>query len=162
MIDKIGEVDAIKILFWQYTPPYDWYNLEGCEDCLDELLDQHYYVGKDGSGRLIGFYCYEKSAQVTRGKELGFYQDTTYLDIGLGMNPLFCGQGLGAEFVAEGMRFAKEKFQVHKFRLTVARFNERAIRTYEKVGFVKVGSFIRELSSEKTCFDVMIYEENQS
>ena len=37
-IRKMSELDAFKILFWQYSPPYDWYNLEGCEECLEELL----------------------------------------------------------------------------------------------------------------------------
>lgn len=162
VIQEMSELDAVKILFWQYSPPYDWYNLEGCKECADEMLDEKYYVGKDENGKLIGFYCYRASAQVSKGKELGFYEDDSYLDIGLGMNPLYCGKRLGGEFLRAGMLFAKEQFQAVKFRLTVAEFNVLAIRTYEKVGFSIVGSFVRENAIDRTTFYVMIYELNEN
>ena len=161
LIQEMSELDAVKILFWQYSPPYDWYNLEGCKECVDEMLEEKYYVGKAENGNLIGFYCYRASAQVVKGKELGFYEDDSYLDIGLGMNPLCCGKGLGSEFLQAGMLFAKEQFQVMKFRLTVAEFNVRAIRTYEKVGFSIVGSFVRQNVRDQTTFYVMICELNE-
>ncbi len=154
-IRKMSELDAFKILFWQYTPPYDWYNLEGCEECLGELLYDEYYAALNQEEQLIGFFCYGRSAQLSVGRMKGFYDDSTYLDIGLGMNPLLCGKGHGTSFVRVGMSYAKRRFTAQKFRLTVADFNIRAMKTYQKVGFKEVGEFI----SQDITFKVMLYEE---
>lgn len=50
------------------------------------------------------------------------------------MNPALCGQGKGLYFVNAGLTFVREKFAVTGFRLTVAAFNQRAIKVYEKPG----------------------------
>lgn len=157
-ISKMSEADALKILFWTYFPPYDWYNLEGCDECLDELLKEYYYACKTEEGHLIGFFCYECAAQVSGGKDKGFYQDEDYLDIGLGMHPLYCGKGLGEEFLREGMRFGQNVYRKKYFRLTVATLNERAIRVYERVGFQKKAIFHCEFGSSKTTFSIMTCE----
>ncbi len=52
------------------------------------------------------------------------------------------------------MDYAKHQFGFSKFRLTVASFNQRAIKMYLKVGFVEIGRFI--VSTYE--FIVMIYE----
>ena len=154
-IRKMSELDAFKILFWQYSPPYDWYNLEGCEECLEELLYDEYYSVLNQKEQLIGFFCFGQSAQVSAGKMEGFYRDHEYLDIGLGMNPLLCGKGHGASFVHVGMAYAKNHFKAKKLRLTVADFNQRALKTYQKVGFKEIGEF----NSQNIKFKVMSYED---
>ena len=85
----------------------------------------------------------------------GFYRDHEYLDIGLGMNPLLCGKGHGASFVQVGMAYAKNHFKAKKLRLTVADFNQRALKTYQKVGFKEIGEF----NSQNIKFKVMSYED---
>ncbi|WP_442871699.1 GNAT family N-acetyltransferase [Anaerocolumna sp. MB42-C2] len=57
------------------------------------------------------------------------------LDIGLGMKPILCGKGYGYSFVKSGLDFAQGNFNIKQIRLTVAAFNTRAIRIYEKIGF---------------------------
>ena len=44
------------------------------------------------------------------------------------MRPDLTGQGLGAEFVRAGLRFAQDSYSPPAFRLTVATFNRRAIK----------------------------------
>ena len=63
------------------------------------------------------------------------------LDVGLGMRPDLTGRGLGEEFVHAGLRFARETYSPPAFRLTVAAFNRRAIRVYERAGFETVETF---------------------
>lgn len=157
-IRKMKEQDALKISFWQYTEPYDWYNLNGAKECVEEFLEDNYYTVLNQEEQVIGFYCYGTSAQVSVGKVKGFYDDTTYTDIGLGMNPLLCGKGHGPNFVKLGMEHAKNKYGSQKFRLTVADFNIRAIKTYEKVGFKEIGVF----KNQSIRFKVMCYEEKKS
>ena len=46
------------------------------------------------------------------------------------------GRGLGERFLGEGMALGARLFRPEMFRLTVAAFNKRAIRVYERAGFV--------------------------
>jgi ribosomal-protein-alanine N-acetyltransferase len=64
--------------------------------------------------------------------------------IGLGLRPDCTGKGLGQAFVEAGLEYAKQKFDPATFRLSVATFNRRAIRVYEKVGFKPDGVFMNE------------------
>ena len=159
-VEKMTEQDAFQIFVWKYSEPYDWYNLEGDEACIHEFLEDSYYVVKDQEHGLVGFFCYGPSAQVTSGKLLGFYADETYLDIGLGMNPLLCGKGYVASFLELGMQYAKEILGAKKFRLTVADFNERGIKVYQKVGFYEVGTFEARNRVEQIRFKVMCKSNN--
>ena len=79
---------------------------------------------------MLGYFCFGKSAQIPIDKSDVYTEDA--LDIGLGMKPPLCGKGLGFSFLNAGIDFAQNKFQPNKYRLTVASFNKRAIRLYEK------------------------------
>ena len=57
------------------------------------------------------------------------------------MRPDLTERGLGAEFLRAGLRFAREVYSPPAFRLTVAAFNRRAIRAYERAGFETVETF---------------------
>src|SRR3954452_13804227 len=57
------------------------------------------------------------------------------LEIRLGLHPDLTGQGLGASFLAAGMRYAETAFQTRRFALAVAAFKCRAITVYQRVGF---------------------------
>lgn len=157
-IEKMSESDVMKIFFWKYTPPYDWYNLEESEESVNSFIQDNYVVAKDKTNRMIGFFCYGASAQVSAGAKFGFYNDSSYLDIGLGLNPILCGRGYGAEFLELGMQYGRKVYGAQKYRLTVADFNERAIRVYQKVGFKEEGFFEARNQIEKVRFIVMYYE----
>lgn len=49
--------------------------------------------------------------------------------------PDVCGRGYGSRFVQACMGFGRERYQAGQYRLTVASFNQRAVRAYEKAGF---------------------------
>ena len=51
------------------------------------------------------------------------------------MRSNIAGRGLGAEVVVAGLRFAKDAYSPPTFRLTVAAFNLRAVRMYERAAF---------------------------
>lgn len=153
-IEKMNHKDAEQISKWTYTGPYSIYSMDGSEECLNELLDGSYYSVNDKDGNLIGYFCFGKAAQVPAGNRFGAYDSNEYTDIGLGVRPDLCGQGLGLRFLQEGMLFARNEMSAGKLRLTVARFNQRAMTVYERAGFVKGMSF--ERVSEKGNIEFII------
>lgn len=137
-IVKMSEKYATEILCWKYEKPYDFYNnvLSG-EGILELTQDTYKAILHDKE--VVGFYCTGKDAQVPAGNEVHAY-DETCLDIGLGMRPDLTGKGRGTAF----LDFILKQIEAGGcVRLTVADFNKRAIRLYEKFGFQEKLSFWR-------------------
>ena len=134
----MGENYAREILSWRYSPPYDLYNQEVSAAGVEELLTQSYKAIVDQEGHLIGFYCTGQAAQVPKGHEFNMYQEAC-LDIGLGMKPELTGKRFGRGFLA----FILKEFEADSLRLTVAKFNQRAIRLYEVFEFKQAGIFAK-------------------
>lgn len=129
---------ASEILQWRYPAPYDFYNLEKEEAILTELLQDDYYAALDQlTSELIGFFAYGNACRITTLQSEVYAADA--LDIGLGLRPMLTGRGRGLGFVRSAMEFAKESYYPTRFRLTVATFNQRAIRVYESAGFTPLG-----------------------
>lgn len=120
------------------------------------LLNGDYFSVTDEKNNLLGYYCFGESAQVPVGNQFGVYNDKDITDIGLAIKPNLCGQGLGFHFLSNGLAFAQKRFSVKRFRLTVASFNKRAIKVYEKVGFKKINYFKRISENGEMEFWVMI------
>lgn len=131
---------ADQILLWSYEPPYDFYNSDQDEESRRELLENSYYAILDEEGQLFGFCCTGPSAQVPAGVPLGAYGEE-FLDFGLGMKPELTGKGLGKEFLSFVLASIAELHGHKPLRLTVAAFNQRAIRLYTGLGFTEVTSF---------------------
>lgn len=154
-INKMDEESAREISNWRYETPYSIYSMDGSVECVKELLDGSYYLVKDEKNEITGFYCFGQAAQVPAGNNYDAYVKKDFVDIGLGMRPDLCGKGKGYEFVSKEIEFAKALFNVVKLRLTVAGFNERAARVYEKAGFKQVMDFNRTNEKGITKFIVM-------
>ena len=126
---------ATQIASWQYEPPYDFYNGDGTQEEIEEMLDGTYKAVLDDE-KIIGFYCTGKSALVPFGHTVNAYL-APYIDFGLGMNPLLVGQGNGQVFCSFILEKIERENPLMPLRLTVATFNKRAIHLYEKLGFQK-------------------------
>ena len=118
--------DAREISRWHYEPPDDFYDATSDQDDLEELLDPArregtYFSAFDGDRSLDGFFQFENEGKT--------------VDVGLGLRPDLTGRGLGVEYLLAGLEFARERFSPERFTLSVATFNERAIRVYERAGF---------------------------
>ncbi len=146
---------AAQISRWTYPDPYSIYDMPGTDECRAELLAGNYFMAQDENGVLLGYYCIGEAAIVPAGKAFGVYDDSSLTDFGLGMNPALCGHGYGAEFVRSGLAFAQEKVGVKGFRLTVASFNLRAVKTYERNGFRTFDSFVRQGPPREMKFLIM-------
>jgi len=146
---------AIDISNWTYEEPYNIYNGNTSDEFIQELLEGSYFVVLDEKSKLVGFYCFGPAAQVPVGNQYRAYDDTGFIDIGLGIRPDFCGKGKGYDFFLKGLEFVQKRFLAKKFRLTVASFNKRAIRVYERIGFRKTAAFERKKLDENMTFLVM-------
>lgn len=146
---------AKQIAKWTYEEPYSIYSMDDSEEILHELLDESYFAAFDEIDNLIGYYCFGKSAQVPAGSFFGVYDEENHIDIGLGMRPDLCGQGQGSYFFSKGLEFARNTLSAQGFRLTVAAFNMRAIKAYQRIGFSKVDSFVRASEHGEIEFWVM-------
>ena len=149
---KMTESHAIEILKWQYPSPYDMYNQEVTTAGIEEYLGGLYRAITDQKGNLIGYYCTHQPAQVPKGHEFKVYEEP-YLDIGLGMKPELTGQGFGREFLT----FILKELEAKTLRLTVATFNQRAIRLYEGFEFEQADIF----TNGEIEFTIMIKHKNR-
>ena len=147
--------DTEAILGWRYPPPYETYNTPADEpaalDAAAEMRDPrspHFAVRLDKGVDWefqppAGFFACGSSCEVgsepDAPPEPHLRRRDGSITIGLGLRPDFTGRGLGLEFVAAGLAFARARYQPTGFRLFVYAWNQRAIRVYERAGFVAVG-----------------------
>ena len=138
------ETSAREFTQWQYESPYDIYNCppDEVEQAVRYNSDpaNNVYAMFDENGQLIGYCSYGVDAQVPGGD-----YSAAALDIGLMIKPELTGQGLGAEFAREVIHNGISIYGPGKLRVTIAAFNKRAIRVWEKNGFKQVKNFSRNI-----------------
>jgi [ribosomal protein S18]-alanine N-acetyltransferase len=142
-------VHAHSVAAWQYEGIYTFYDASQDAEDLAELLDpaswkDRYYAVLDQGRDLVGYFS--------------FQQEGTSLVIGLGLRPDLTGRGLGLPFLEAGLAFGRKKFHPVHFSLSVATFNQRAIRLYEKAGFQPAGTFLNETNGGTYEFLRMVRE----
>ena len=136
-----------EILTWRYEPPYDLYNMgKGTADPVElaEAIDyfsQPEYcfqvMLRQPGGELAAFCSFGPDGQVGGGD-----YSTPAVDIGLGVHPAFTGQGWGGTFAGAAIEFARQNFDESRLRVTIAEFNRRAQKVWERHGFVPVQRFL--------------------
>lgn len=129
MIQKMSQTNAEEIAKWHYEAPYDFYDMINDEEDLHELLYErgnHYFEVLENHV-CIGFYS--------------IIEDDGQIEIGLGLRPDLTGKGYGKEFLEMLLEYISLNYEKKKIVLSVAAFNSRAIRLYEKCGFKRIKSF---------------------
>ena len=124
---------------WRYEGIYSFYNHN--EENADAYMDGTHFAALNTSDEFIGYFCFGFEARIPT-VEVNVYEDDC-LDIGLGLRPDLCGKQHGQSFLSAGMKYAQQTFCAQTLRLSVAVFNERAIKVYKKAGF----SVVREVTN---------------
>ncbi|MEN8705077.1 MAG: GNAT family protein [Nocardioides marinisabuli] len=126
---------AVEVCTWRYPAPYDCYDMTDADP--DELADPASgFHALTADGRLVGFRSFGPDGRVP-----GWAYDDTALDTGGGLHPDLVGQGLGREAIRAGLTYGRSRFAPRAYRMTVAGFNERALRVVRSLGFERVGRF---------------------
>ncbi len=76
--------------------------------------------------------------------------------LGIG-EPAYWGGGYGREATALMVRFGFWELNLYRIQLTVFSYNTRAIAAYEKVGFVREGTFRQFLQRDGQRYDMFLY-----
>lgn len=150
------EEHAAEISTWQYDPPYNiygwlpWDQMKALEiEFGDPQLRSQQYVSivsNQHEQLLVGFAQLFPIEGVTR--------------LGLGMRPSLCGKGYGLAFVSSIVNEARKRNPSHVIDLEVLTWNARAIRVYEKAGFVIDDTYERMTPEGTQLFHCMVYKES--
>ena len=141
-IEPLTQAHAAEIAEWRYEFPYEWYDTASDPRRVELFSNAvrreglRAVIGDDGD--LVGFFNFVREADEVR--------------IGLGMRPDLTGQGLAQPFIDAGLEYARTQWEPLRFRLWVARWNERALRAYRRAGFreVKVNEPSRFVEMERS------------
>jgi RimJ/RimL family protein N-acetyltransferase len=144
---------AEDIATWRHAAPYGIYDMVGT-DPAELLLPEVGYHAVLADDRLIGFRSFGPDGQVP-----GWDYDDSALDTGGGLRPELIGQGLGRTVISTGLAYGRARFAPPAFRVTVASFNARALRTVGSLGFQRMGTF--KASRDGREFIVLERQESQ-
>ena len=147
IIKKMEQPEAVEIADrWKYNGEYAFYDMTADPEDYEEIVTpekrgNRYFSVFDGDD-LTGFFCVE--------------QDGADVEIGLGLRPGLTGQGRGKAFQEEILRFVRENYSFEKIKLDVVSFNQRAIKVYERAGFLKTGT--AKVSTNGGVYDFVLME----
>ncbi|MGB3650656.1 MAG: GNAT family N-acetyltransferase [Rivularia sp. (in: cyanobacteria)] len=143
LFSPMMEQSARKILNWRYDESLEFYNhnLSEIEETLQEFLNSEnaYYSIFNNRDELVAYCCFGADARVKGGN-----YDIEALDIGFGIRPNLTRRGITFRIINAVYDFAKSHFESTLFRVTVAEFNQQALKICKKAGFKEVQKFQRQ------------------
>lgn len=135
-IKPLTQEEALTIAYeWHYEKPYDFYDMEADEEDLAMFIDPAKRGDRNfsvyASKTLVGFFSVNEF-------------DESTVSLGLGMHPQLTGKGNSEAFLNSIFSFIRENYAYETLSISVATFNKRAIRAYEKVGFKALDTFMQK------------------
>lgn len=126
----IDEEYANVVIKWKYEGAYTIYDIDHSDDDIEGIINSQNYdcfIALDDAQNPLGFL------------ECAF-DDNNELEISNFLRPDLTGRGIGTDFVSACLEFAIDYYgyEGSQIKLFVESFNKRAIKVYERVGFVVV------------------------
>ncbi|MFC3928134.1 N-acetyltransferase family protein [Streptococcus caprae] len=141
-IQPLFQAAAEEVASWSYPAPYDFYDMAHDAEDMAELLSEENREGRYfqviHNGAFHGF--------------VNFEPNENDLEIGLGTNPKYVGQGLGRGFMEAIENHVKANFEQTELVLRVAQFNARAIHLYQECGYKIVDEYHQEINGSSFAF----------
>lgn len=135
---KITEQEGQAISHWRYPPPYDLYRWPLWETMVKQGIEfgdpqirlaQYLAVHDHHSDELVGYIQFFPMGQTIR--------------LGMGLRPDCCDRGWGSTLTTLAVEEAGRRLPGAEIDLEVEQWNKRAIRAYEKAGFVITDEYDR-------------------
>lgn len=154
MLVAFTELMAKEVCTWHYEGVYAVYDMadwdvivQNCWSLADEEDREAYFIGFEENHELIGF---------------GRIQlENDFVTLGIGLKPEYCGKGYGVSYMKALIEESQKRYPEKKITLEVRHFNKRAIRCYEKVGFITERKYMKETLHGFIAYDYMVYEESE-
>lgn len=134
---------------WHYDGDYAFYDMKNDPEDYEEIVtpelrSDHYFQILDENGQLSAFFCLDPVEK-----------EPSQVEVGLGMAPELTGHGRGLTLMKIIQDFVEQKHQYKKVILTVAEFNQRAQKVYQKAGYQTTGTEDMESNGGTYKFVVM-------
>jgi len=140
--------DIEDILTWEYDGIYSFYNNSIQKEKIDRIKG---FIDSDDD-----FSIYNEHNELVGNCSFYYIEDA--FCVGVQMRPDFTGKGFGTEFVKSIINFGKEKYDLSYIDLTVAKFNNRAIKVYERLGFKTIFELVNTIRGNDYDFIAMRLE----
>ena len=135
-VEKLSQENAMVIAnCWKYSEQYSFYDMTADINDYNEFIDErirgnNYFQYMD-KVELLGFFSFEIVDNA--------------ITLGLGLRPDLTGQGYGKDFMMIIEQYIVTNFTtIDEIKLSVALFNRRAIKLYQKCGFIRTGESLVE------------------
>ena len=143
----LSERAVCEISKWEYEKPFDVYSFNG--------RSNSYLMNRTIWGTEL--FCLSKGNKVLGQVSCQFDGDDMW--VGWSLAPELCGCGNGAAFVEKCVEeLRKIKNHTGKILLRVAAWNQRAIKAYQKAGFVYVETIQDEIAYSGHMEDFWVME----
>jgi RimJ/RimL family protein N-acetyltransferase len=88
--------------------------------------------------------------------DIAWSNRTAWVGVGIGRREDW-GNGYGSEAMDLVMRYAFDELNLHRLQLTVIDYNPRALKMYEKLGFVREGAYREFVERDGARHDLILY-----
>lgn len=132
------------------SPQLDIYTLEETEQYISAIVSQ-----STAKGYLIEYKETEQTVGIVSLINIDYKNRSAECIIDIGVKDMW-GKGIGTAAISLILEFAFNELNLQRVYLQVFSFNERAIKLYEKMGFVHEGKFRQALYRSGKWHDIVI------
>ncbi len=129
----MNEMYANDIADWHYEGVYSFHDMAAdAHDLMDTKNGRDIIkAALNGDAELVGWAA--------------FYTENDEFWLSLYLRPDLTGKGLGEEFVSACVNYAISQYKLtkHAIKLHVALFNQRAIKIYQRIGFIETNKLTK-------------------
>jgi len=156
-LEPMTEQDGKAICGWRYPEPYHLFRWPPWNDMVkherefgDPLIRSKQYlsVRNADSGELVGYVQLFPMERTVR--------------LGMGLRPDCCDRGWGTHLTRLLIQEASRRQPGAEIDLEVEKWNQRAIRTYEKAGFVVTDRYDRRATHGIVSVYCMVWNNRQA
>jgi ribosomal-protein-alanine N-acetyltransferase len=154
-LNTMTEEEGHAISTWQYPAPYNLYLWPLWETMVQQGLefgDPHirqtqYQAVHDKHKQLVGF--------------IQFFPIGLTLRLGMGLKPDCCDQGWGSTLTLLAVEEARRRLPGAEIDLEVEQWNTRAIRAYERAGFIITDAYDRQAAQGTVSVFCMVWHNKR-